>query len=318
MKNTFAIAILVMACLAVGASAHYVPPSPAITYSPENPTLCDVVAFNITHADHFTFNLSFGDGVFKVVKGDHPDHGNTSHQYTTPGTMTAALYYGSDPICEMVGHGPGRHLECEDPIDTATITVLPCPLPPAPSIQSSGFFPYTADPAAPLQCDGAIPDRADIETHILEGQALAVEMVNCGPFGCTFVDTFRVYRLIEAGDPSCNSAGTMRQYFTICAMDSLAGIGPLSIPIGPSVERIRIVGAKEETLYPGATQLKVRIKEITTGRLVWPLTPAEEDLAKTHGDETTYDHTLGFDPDLSGCHSNGAEAAGWIFGVPSL
>lgn len=185
-----------------------------------------------------------------------------------------------------------------------------------PAVQTSAFFPYTADPNAPGTCDGAIPE-ADIETHILEGRPLLISMESCGPNGCTFVDTFRVYSLYETGDPSCNSEATVRQYFTRCAMDSRSGIGPLTIPVNGEVERIRVIGAKDETTYPAATQLRVTITEAYTGRLVWPITTAERNLATTHGDETIYDHILGLDTDLSGCRPNHAEEQGWIFGIPT-
>lgn len=187
---------------------------------------------------------------------------------------------------------------------------------PAPAPQVSAFFPYTADPNAPGTCEGAIPE-ADIETHILEGRPLLISMESCGPNGCAFVDTFRVYSLYETGDPSCNSEATVRQYFTRCAMDSRSGTGSQVIQVNGGVQRIRVIGAKDETTYPAATQLRVTITEAYTGRLVWPITPQEAEQATTHGDETIYDHTLGLDTDLSGCRPNTAEAAGWIFGIPT-
>ena len=191
------------------------------------------------------------------------------------------------------------------------------PFVPAPPVQASGFFPYTADPNAPGTCEGAIPQEADIETHILEGRPLLISMESCGPNGCAFVDTFRVYYLYETGDPSCDSAATSRQYFSRCAMDSRSGTGPLVIPVNGGVQRIRVIGAKDEVTYPAATQLRVTITEAYTGRLVWPLTLAETDQAVTHGDETIYDHTLGLDTDLAGCRPNNAEGSGWIFGIPT-
>jgi len=208
---------------------------------------------------------------------------------------------GVDFTCEAGFHCEGQ--TCV--VDSAT------------EIQTSGFFPYTADPNAPGTCEGALTQEADIETHALEGRPLLISLESCGPNGCAFVDTFRVYYLYETGDPSCNSAATVRQYFSRCAMDSRSGTGPLVIPLNGEVERIRVIGAKDEVTYPAATQLRVTITEAYTGRLVWPLTPAETDQAVTHGDETIYDHTLGLDTDLAGCRPNNAEGSGWIFGIPT-